>query len=120
MTQAEGAVSIVVPPWNGVFGKYLRSQKEKNARTAYAMIERKLLMKFILNEVEVRVLGSMIEKQITRRIIIRCHSTPDECLQSKIEPQSDGPYDEQTVMRASTVFAKKVSPGFSKALTVGF
>ena len=24
--QAHGAVSIVIPPWNGVFGKYLRSQ----------------------------------------------------------------------------------------------
>lgn len=26
--QAHGAVSIVIPPWNGVFGKYLRRQKE--------------------------------------------------------------------------------------------
>lgn len=26
--QAFGAVSIVIPPWNGVFGKYLRQQKE--------------------------------------------------------------------------------------------
>jgi ferredoxin len=25
--QAHGAVSIVIPPWNGVFGKYLKSQK---------------------------------------------------------------------------------------------
>ena len=25
--QAEGAVSIVIPPWNGVFGKYLKSKK---------------------------------------------------------------------------------------------
>jgi ferredoxin len=25
--QAQGAVSIVIPPWNGVFGKYLKSQK---------------------------------------------------------------------------------------------
>src|SRR6266705_2334497 len=27
--QAYGAVSIVIPPWNGQFGKYLRSLKEK-------------------------------------------------------------------------------------------
>ena len=27
--QAQGAVSIVIPPWNGVFGKHLRAQKEK-------------------------------------------------------------------------------------------
>jgi ferredoxin len=26
--QTYGAVSIVIPPWNGVFGKYLRKQKE--------------------------------------------------------------------------------------------
>jgi ferredoxin len=26
--QTHGAVSIVIPPWNGVFGKYLRQQKE--------------------------------------------------------------------------------------------
>ena len=26
--QAQGAVSIVIPPWNGVFGKFLRRQKE--------------------------------------------------------------------------------------------
>jgi ferredoxin len=26
--QAFGAVSIVIPPWNGVFGKYLRAQKQ--------------------------------------------------------------------------------------------
>jgi hypothetical protein len=25
--QAGGAVSIVIPPWNGVFGRYLRGQK---------------------------------------------------------------------------------------------
>jgi ferredoxin len=25
--QTQGAVSIVIPPWNGVFGKYLRAQK---------------------------------------------------------------------------------------------
>ncbi len=29
--QAHGAVSIVIPPWNGVFGKYLRAQKESSA-----------------------------------------------------------------------------------------
>ncbi|HXG92937.1 MAG TPA: 2Fe-2S iron-sulfur cluster-binding protein [Blastocatellia bacterium] len=28
--QAFGAVSIVIPPWNGVFGKYLRAQNEAN------------------------------------------------------------------------------------------
>jgi ferredoxin len=28
--QALGAVSIVIPPWNGVFGKYLMSQKSVN------------------------------------------------------------------------------------------
>jgi len=27
--QAYGAVSIVIPPWNGVFGKHLRQQKER-------------------------------------------------------------------------------------------
>jgi ferredoxin len=32
MTQAEGSVSIVIPPWNGVFGKYLRSQRENKAQ----------------------------------------------------------------------------------------
>jgi ferredoxin len=26
--QAQGAVSIVIPPWNGVFGKYLKARKE--------------------------------------------------------------------------------------------
>jgi ferredoxin len=26
--QGAGAVSIVIPPWNGVFGKYVRAQKE--------------------------------------------------------------------------------------------
>jgi len=30
--QAHGAVSIVIPPWNGVFGKYLRAQKESSAQ----------------------------------------------------------------------------------------
>ena len=29
--QAFGAVSIVIPPWNGVFGKYLKAQKEANS-----------------------------------------------------------------------------------------
>ena len=28
--QSEGAVSIVIPPWNGQFGKYLRTLKEQN------------------------------------------------------------------------------------------
>jgi hypothetical protein len=27
--QAYGAVSIVIPPWNGVFGKYLKSLKQE-------------------------------------------------------------------------------------------
>jgi ferredoxin len=27
--QTYGAVSIVIPPWNGVFGKYLKNEKEK-------------------------------------------------------------------------------------------
>jgi ferredoxin len=27
--QATGAVSIVIPPWNGVFGKYLKQHKTK-------------------------------------------------------------------------------------------
>ncbi|HEY8226125.1 MAG TPA: 2Fe-2S iron-sulfur cluster-binding protein [Pyrinomonadaceae bacterium] len=30
--QTFGAVSIVIPPWNGVFGKYLRNQREKTER----------------------------------------------------------------------------------------
>jgi len=29
--QAHGAVSIVIPPWNGVFGKYLKSKKPESA-----------------------------------------------------------------------------------------
>jgi len=29
--QAEGAVSIVIPPWNGVFGKYLKAKKQPTA-----------------------------------------------------------------------------------------
>ena len=28
--QAHGAVSIVIPPWNGVFGKYLKAQKQES------------------------------------------------------------------------------------------
>ena len=28
-----GAVSIVIPPWNGVFGKYLREQKKSETET---------------------------------------------------------------------------------------
>lgn len=28
--QAHGAVSIVIPPWNGVFGKYLKSKKRES------------------------------------------------------------------------------------------
>jgi ferredoxin len=31
--QAQGAVSIVIPPWNGVFGKYLRKQKQADDKT---------------------------------------------------------------------------------------
>jgi ferredoxin len=31
--QAQGAVSVVIPPWNGQFGKYLRALKqEKDAK----------------------------------------------------------------------------------------
>jgi hypothetical protein len=29
--QGEGAVSVVIPSWNGVFGKYLRKLKEGDA-----------------------------------------------------------------------------------------
>jgi ferredoxin len=32
--QGEGAVSIVIPSWNGVFGKYLRRLKEEEAAEA--------------------------------------------------------------------------------------
>lgn len=32
--QTHGAVSIVIPPWNGVFGKYLKAQREANAPAA--------------------------------------------------------------------------------------
>jgi len=31
-SQASGAISIVIPPWNGVFGKYIRQQKEEEAQ----------------------------------------------------------------------------------------
>ena len=31
--QTYGAVSIVIPPWNGVFGKYLQNEKEKLERS---------------------------------------------------------------------------------------
>jgi hypothetical protein len=31
--QALGAVSIVIPPWNGVFGKYLKRLKESTDYT---------------------------------------------------------------------------------------
>ncbi|HZG53405.1 MAG TPA: hypothetical protein VEZ40_14840 [Pyrinomonadaceae bacterium] len=34
--QGEGAVSIVIPSWNGVFGKYLRRLKEEEAADASA------------------------------------------------------------------------------------
>ena len=32
--QVSGAVSIVIPPWNGVYGKYLRSLEEEGAQAA--------------------------------------------------------------------------------------
>jgi ferredoxin len=32
--QAYGAVSVVIPPWNGVFGKYLKSQKQADEEEA--------------------------------------------------------------------------------------
>ena len=32
--QAVGAVSIVIPPWNGVFGKYLKSKNQPDAEEA--------------------------------------------------------------------------------------
>ena len=31
--QVSGAISIVIPPWNGVYGKYLRSKKESETET---------------------------------------------------------------------------------------
>jgi ferredoxin len=35
-SQAYGAVSIVIPPWNGVFGKHLRAQKKDSPDTQEA------------------------------------------------------------------------------------
>jgi hypothetical protein len=29
--QAQGAVSIVIPPWNGFFGKYMKAKKAGDA-----------------------------------------------------------------------------------------
>lgn len=34
MAQATGAVSIVIPPWNGVFGKYVREREKQSQATA--------------------------------------------------------------------------------------
>jgi len=31
--QASGAVSIVIPPWNGQFGKYLKQSKQTGDET---------------------------------------------------------------------------------------
>jgi ferredoxin len=36
MARASGAVSIVIPPWNGVFGKYLKAQRTAGAVTTTA------------------------------------------------------------------------------------
>lgn len=36
VTAASGAVSIVIPPWNGVFGRYLRSLKESEEHNQIA------------------------------------------------------------------------------------
>ena len=33
MARSTGAVSIVIPPWNGVFGKYLREKRTSQAQT---------------------------------------------------------------------------------------
>jgi ferredoxin len=33
MAQATGAVSIVIPPWNGVFGKHIQREREEEARS---------------------------------------------------------------------------------------
>ncbi|MBV9957808.1 MAG: hypothetical protein JO360_05270, partial [Acidobacteria bacterium] len=33
MARATGAVSIVIPPWNGVFGKYLKEQEAADTQT---------------------------------------------------------------------------------------
>lgn len=37
--QAHGAVSIVIPPWNGVFGKRLRAQKEQTSEETQTEIQ---------------------------------------------------------------------------------
>jgi ferredoxin len=37
--QGGGAVSIVIPPWNGVFGKYLRAQQGEQEQTQSAPVE---------------------------------------------------------------------------------
>lgn len=39
MAQATGAVSIVIPPWNGVFGKYLKAREGAAAETSEATAE---------------------------------------------------------------------------------
>lgn len=39
MAQATGAVSIVIPPWNGIFGKPLKTQHDEASETNAAMIE---------------------------------------------------------------------------------
>lgn len=39
MAQATGAVSIVIPPWNGVFGKYLREREAQEAPEATVLPE---------------------------------------------------------------------------------
>lgn len=39
MAQATGAVSIVIPPWNGVFGKPLRAQKMASAQAENSAAE---------------------------------------------------------------------------------
>ena len=40
--QTYGAVSIVIPPWNGVFGKYLRNEKDNSERSLEASLEASL------------------------------------------------------------------------------
>lgn len=37
MAQATGAVSIVIPPWNGVFGKFLKRQREADASDKHSL-----------------------------------------------------------------------------------
>ena len=37
--QGAGAISIVIPPWNGVFGKYLRAQAEEQEELQSAPVE---------------------------------------------------------------------------------